>query len=132
MRVMKKLNFERAYNKKRINKYWDYEFDYDSKWKFFNLNIKNKNGIWCSLQSTIEKIVDDGAISNADIDHFLNANPDIELEIDFFVNELPEIFFFRSKNKMYCYAVDVVRSEKNKKNKILARFYFDINEFVNC
>jgi hypothetical protein len=131
MQVMKKINFEHAYNKKRINKYWDYVFDYDSKWKFFNLNIKNKNGIWSSLQSTIEKIVDDGPITIEDIDDFLNANPDIELEIDFFVNELPEIFFFRSKNKMYCYAVDVINSEKNKKNKTLARFYFDINEFVN-
>ncbi len=128
---MKKINFEYAYNKKRINKYWDYVFDYESKWKFFNLNIKNKNGIWSSLQSTIEKIVDDGPITIEDIDDFLNANPDIELEIDFFVNELPEIFFFRSKNKMYCYAVDVINSEKNKKNKTLARFYFDINEFVN-
>ncbi len=131
MLVMKNINFQRAYNKKRINKYWDYVFDYDSKWKFYYLNLNNKNGLWNSLQNAIEKIIDEGSITNADIDDFLNTNPDIELEIDFFVNELSEIFFFRSKNKMYCYSVNLKQTEKNKKSKIITRFYFDLNEFIN-
>lgn len=131
MLVMKNINFQRAYNKKRINKYWDYVFEYDSKWKFYHLNLNNKNGLWNSLQNAIEKIIEEGSITNADIDDFLNTNPHIELEIDFFVNELSEIFFFRSKNKMYCYSVNLKEAEKNKKGKIIARFYFDLNEFIN-
>jgi hypothetical protein len=127
---MKKLNFQQSFDKIKINKQYDYIFKYESFWKFYSLNLKNKKGIWQTFQNKVSKITTDD-ISNLEIDNFLDENPDIEFEIDFFVNTLPEVFFFKFKNKIYCYSTNIFECENENISNIMVRFYFNVDDIIN-
>lgn len=128
---MKKLNTKEFFNKNKINKYYDYIFEYQSNWKFFELNLNNKNGIWYTLQDKIEEVCDDTNISADDIDNFLDENPDIEFEFEFFLNVMPEIFFFKIQGKLHCYTCNIVEAENLNYSHVIIRFFFDTKEFFN-
>lgn len=122
---MRKLNFRNCYNKKKLNKFGDSIFDYQSIWPIFNLNMENKESIFNKLQDKIEKLIDYDDITDEEIDNFLDKNPDIELELDFFANELPNIFLFRMNDEIFCYSTENLE-DKNS----LVRFYFDYQRFI--
>lgn len=128
---MKKTNSIEFFNKNKINKASDYIFEYQSDWKFFELNLNNKNGIWYILQNKIEKNCQDSTVSADDIDNFLDNNPDIEFEFEFFLNIMREIYFFKIKEKLYCYACNIVEAENKNYTKVIIRFFFDTKEFFS-
>jgi len=128
---MKKLNTKDFFNKIKINKNYDYIFEYQSKWKFFELNLNSKNGIWNTLQDKIEEVCEDSIISADDIDKFLDENPDIEFEFESFLHIMPEIFFFKKEGKLYCYTCNIVEAENKNYSHVIIRCFFDTKEFFN-
>jgi len=126
---MKKLNFEDCFSKTKINKNYDYIFDYKTNWKFYKLNLNKKDSLWYKLQEKIDSICDDSEITTEDIEKFLDENPDIEFEFEFFNEMMPHIFFFKTEGRIYCYSCDIVESENKNLTHTMARFYFDIEKF---
>lgn len=128
---MKKLNLKDFFNKIKINKHYDYVFEYQSIWKFFELNLNSKNGIWNTLQDKIEEVCEDSSITADDIDNFLDENPDIEFEFEFFSDIMPEIFLFKKKEKIYCYSCNILEAEDKNYSHVLIRCFFNTEEFFN-
>jgi chromosome segregation ATPase len=82
------------YNKK-INSYGDRILSVHTKWPIFFINKKNKKSVWHKIQERIEELSTDVENLQNEIDNFLDSNPEIEFEIEFFNNEMPEIFFLK-------------------------------------
>lgn len=82
------------YNKK-INSYGDRILSVHTKWPIFFINKKNKKSVWHKIQERIEELSTDVENIQNEIDNFLDSNPEIEFEIEFFNNEMPEIFFLK-------------------------------------
>lgn len=118
------------FDHKKINSYGDRVLIKQTKWPFYLLNIKNKKSIWHSIQNQIEKLSENGDITFEDIDQFFDKYPEIEFEIDFFIQEMSEVFFFRIDGKMYCYTCEESVFEENFSKKIKARFYFDYEKIL--
>jgi len=115
----------------KINSNGDRIFLKQSKWPFYLLNTKNKKSIWHKIENTIENKCDSADITPDEMYDFLDKNPDIEFELDFFTNEMSEIFFFKIKNQMFCYTCDYHIFDKIPNKKVKTRFYFDYKELLN-
>lgn len=123
--------FLNYYKHEKINSHGDRIFLKNTKWPFYLLNVKNKKSLWYEIEKEIEKKCDKDDIEYDQIYNFLDKNPDIEFEIEFFMNEMPEIFFFKIENKMFCYTCDPYILEETPDKKVKVRFYFNYKELLN-
>lgn len=106
----------------------DATYKYKSKWPIYNFSINYKTGMWTQFEEKIDLLAQKDCIQDInenDIDLFLDKNSDIEFEMIFFQKILSEVFFLKIKDVMYCYTTSIP-----KKNRIDARFYFDIEKFL--
>lgn len=126
----KKLNFQNCFNKIKLNDFGDFKLEYQSKWPFYEFNFENENSLWHLIQDKIDQTCDDFEFTPEDIDDFLDKNPDMELEIDFFINEVSDIFFFKFKNEIFCYVSNTTEMAIRNEPKILCRFFFDLEKFL--
>ena len=83
------------FDNKKINSYGDRILSIHTKWPIFFINKKNKKSVWHKIQERIEELSTDVENLQNEIDNFLDSNPEIEFEIEFFNNEMPEIFFLK-------------------------------------
>jgi len=109
----------------------DMIYKYQSIWSIYNLSTKNKKGLWETFENKILDLVEHNKlqdISEKEFQYFLDENPNIELELYIFEKTLPELFFVKVDDIIYCYTT----SKLNKKLKkfIDVRFYFDIEKFL--
>jgi hypothetical protein len=101
-------------------------FNFQSKYPIFLLNCVYKNGTWQTLKRNIEKLEKDTqAIKEGDVEKFLGDNLDIDFELGVFDDILFDSYYFLIDNKMYCYCLHEIGD-----NYIMARFFFDIKEFI--
>jgi len=109
----------------------DMIYKYQSVWPIYSLSTKNKKGLWETFENKILDLVECNKlqdVSEKEFQCFLDENPNIELELCIFEKTLPELFFIKVDNTIYCYTT----SKLNKKLKkfIDVRFYFDIEKFL--
>lgn len=105
--------------------------DYKSKWPIYVLHSVHSEGIWIRFNLKLDileyqnKLQD---ITKDDIEDFLEENLDIAFELHFFEDFLPDYYFFKFENKMYCYSI----GKKGKdKVRMYVRFYFDLGKLIN-
>lgn len=103
-------------------------FTHDSVWPIFELDIKDKKGIWNRLQTELQIMEYQNYLQDTnpeEIDEFLYINSDIEFELNFYDEIMDDYYFFKFNDKIYCYITG-----KKSKNKIYARFFFDLEEII--
>lgn len=105
-------------------------FTFDSKWPIFELDTVDKKGIWNRLQTQIQIMEYQNSLQDLvpqEIDDFMWENPDISFETLMFEDQMPDYYFLKYKNKVYCYTSG---KKSRGKNKIYARFYFELEELI--
>ena len=104
--------------------------EYNSRWPIYILHTLDIEGIWLKLKQQLDileyqKILQE--LSLEEINQWLIDNSDIDFETNFFEDFLPNYFFFKYKNQIYCYTT----GKKGKdKTRIYARFYFDLSDII--
>jgi hypothetical protein len=105
-------------------------YKYKSKWPIYSLSLKDPTGMWLSLENKIEWCAEKNILKDMDekdIDLFFDENSNIEFELILFEKVLPEMFFFKILDKMYCYATNDFKEDDEY---VDVRFYFDIEELL--
>lgn len=103
-------------------------FNFQSKYPIFLLNCSHEKGTWQTLKRNVKKLEDDNIcqdIKENDVEKFLEDNPDINFELGVFDDIMFDSYYFSINNKMYCYCLHEMAD-----NYIIARFFFDIKEFI--
>jgi len=107
-------------------------FQYNSNWPIFVLHKTDPTGIWTRLQNKLNILEYQNILQKLpvnEVEQYLYDNPDIDFELNVFDGEFPDFYFFKYKNQIYCYT----SGKKGKdKNKIYARFYFDLEDIISC
>jgi len=105
-------------------------FTYDSQWLIFVLHTLDTTGIWLRLQNQLDILEYQKTLQSLtvkEIEEFLLDNPNIAFETEMFEELMPNYFFFKLKNQVYCYTT----GKKGKdKVRIYARFYFDLEDII--
>ena len=107
-------------------------YKYESKWKILCLDVCDKNGIWSIIQKKIEDIKQDKKLENLNseqIKKFFLTRPEIQMEINFFSDLMSKCLVFKYKRKIYCYTYGKIKRKNGI--KIIARFYFDLNNVLS-
>lgn len=103
-------------------------FNFQSRYPIFLLNHVYENGTWQTLKRKIKQLEDDDIcqdIKEEDVEKFLEDNPHIDFELSVFDDILFDSYYFSINNKIYCYCLHEMAD-----NYIIARFFFDIKEFI--
>lgn len=103
-------------------------FTHNSIWPIFELDIKDKRGIWNKVKTELQIMEYQNYLQDTttyEIDDFLYKNSDIDFELNFYDEIMNEYYFFKFNNNIYCYTFG-----KKSKNKIYARFYFELEEIL--
>jgi hypothetical protein len=125
---------------KKTNKYQeftkigngDFKYNYITKWPIYKLDVLNKKGLWNTLQTICESIKNDDKfdmLTEHQIEKFFFKRPEIDFEINFFLNTMDKCFVFKFKNKIYCYTFGEIKRKNGR--KIFVRFYFDYNRLFS-
>lgn len=109
----------------------DRVFNYTTRWPIYILHTLDIDGIWLRIKNKLDVLEYQNILqelSVEEIEKWLWDNPDIAFETDFFEEMLPNYYFFKYKNKIYCYTsgkkgVDKVR--------IYARYYFNLEDILS-
>lgn len=106
----------------------DKTFNYISRWPIYTLHTLDTGGIWLKVKNQLDILEYQNSLQELSVDEldkWLDDNPDIAFETDFFEEMLSNYYFFKFKNKIYCYTT----GKKGKdKVRIYARFYFNLED----
>ena len=105
-------------------------FNNNLEWLIFELDTLDKKGIWSRLQTEIQIMEYQGQVQDLtmeEIEDYLYHNSDIDLNIHLYDEEMPDVLFFKTKDKIYCYTTG---KKTRGKNKIYARFYFELEDII--
>lgn len=106
----------------------DKTFNYISRWPIYTLHTLDTDGIWLRVKNQLDILEYQNSLQELNVDEldkWLDDNPDIAFETDFFEEMLSNYYFFKFKNKIYCYTT----GKKGKdKVRIYARFYFNLED----
>lgn len=109
----------------------DVELTYISKWPIYKLHIIDKNGLWIKLKTELDILEHQSRLEKLtlnEINDFLKNKLEIAFELYCFEEMLPDFYFFKFKNEIFCYTI----GKKGKDTRrIYARFYFDLNKIFN-
>lgn len=102
--------------------------EYKSKWPIYQLDLIDKNSLWKKFRFFLKKMEEEKKLKTIEIneiDDFYHLNSDIDFEIRFFSSLMKKNYVFKIKNTYYSYTIGY-----KSKNKIYARFYFDLEKLL--
>jgi len=102
----------------------------DSVWPIFELDIEDKTGIWTRLQTELQIMEYQNTLQKTsieEIEDFLYVNSDIDFEMLFYEEEMPDFNFFKYNDRIYAYTHG---KKPRSKKKIFARFYFELEDIL--
>lgn len=109
----------------------DLIYKYQSIWPIYNLCTTTEDGLWEIFENKILDLAERNLLKDLtekEFEKFFDNNTDVEFELLVFKKKLPELFFLKIKNKIYCYTTSKIG--KKLKKYIDVRFYFNIEEFL--
>jgi len=109
----------------------DLIYKYQSIWPIYNLCTTTEDGLWEIFENKILNLSEKNLLEDVteeEFQKFFDENTNIEFELIFFEKTLPELFFLKINNKIYCYTTS--RMGKKLKKYIDVRFYFDVQDFL--
>lgn len=109
----------------------DLIYKYQSIWPIYNLCTTTENGLWDIFENKILELSERNLLEDVtekEFQKFFDDNAEIEFELIVFEKNLPELFFLKINNKIYCYTTS--KMGKKLKKYIDVRFYFNIEDFL--
>ena len=97
------------------------------KWPIYELNLKDKKGLWDNFSKKLKDLKDKNILEQINdemINVFYYQNPDVEFETIFNDDVFSKNYLFKIKNKIYAYGLG--KKSKRSKNIYYVRFYFDL------